>query len=284
MAGRLEAIRQVSACQQSATVATAIRSDRPPATAPSDALRDLYERRAELQYAGPAALPDPSFDRKFERIWQLVTEHLPCDRFLDAGCGDGRYLAALASHPDPPSHLVAVDISERILETAAETASVAGIQAELVRANLEALPLRSGSFDLVLCTQVIEHLADPSAGLRELARVLAPCGVLVVSTDHDRMLVSSVLNAPRTAAVRLLGLRHRRVPVEFPQHAFGLDEFVGFVQQTGLRVEHAETFRFHLRWPLDRRPLQRGLNQLERRLPPHRLGDIVAVVARKPAN
>jgi hypothetical protein len=58
--------------------------------APSDGLREIYERRAELEYPAPVPLPDPALDRKFERICELVAEQLPCSRYLDAGCGDGR--------------------------------------------------------------------------------------------------------------------------------------------------------------------------------------------------
>jgi ubiquinone/menaquinone biosynthesis C-methylase UbiE len=248
--------------------------------APSDRLAEVYDRRAAREYAEPADAPDPTLDRKFEGVRALAEAHLPCEAFLDAGCGDGRYLAAL---PSPrPSRIVGTDISERILATARAAAERAGVEAELVRGNLEALPLEDAAFDLVLCTQVLEHLLDPAAGVRELARVLRPGGRVVLTTDNRRALVSATLNAPRTLAVRLLG---RRRDPGFPHAAFTVSEVVGLVQASGLEVERATTFRFHLRPPLDhtRVPaLQRALNRLDKALPAHRVGDIVAVVARRP--
>ncbi len=249
--------------------------------APSDRLRDVYEQRAELQYPAPTPLPDPSLDRKFQRVTELVAEQLPCDRYLDAGCGDGRYLAALA-RAERPSQVVATDISDRILQVAREAAASAGIDVETARANLEALPFADESFDVVLCTQVIEHLLDPSRGLAEIARVLAPGGTAIVTTDHGRNVVTKALNLPRTAAVRVLGLRGRRVPLVWPERTFLVDELVALVRGSGLEVEHQETFRFTLLPPLRWKPAVRAVNRLDRRLAPHRVGDLIAVVARKP--
>jgi SAM-dependent methyltransferase len=247
--------------------------------APSDELRDLYERRAELQYAGVPTPPDPRLDRKFERVCALLAAQLPAQSYLDAGCGDGRYLAAMAPWPNRPARVAATDISERILEVAK---AAAGFPVETPRANLEALPFPDASFDLVLCTQVIEHLLDPALGLRELARVLQPGGRAIVTTDHRRNAVTKTLNFPRTAAVAALGLRHRREPVRYPHRDFTLREVRALCAGAGLEVEHLETFRFSLRYPLDRRAAVQALNALERRLPATRLGDIVAVILRRP--
>src|SRR6476660_614502 len=79
-------------------------------------MRDIYEARAAQQYAAPSPLPDPRIDRKFARIAEHVRDRLPCEAFLDAGCGDGRYLAALDA--ELPERIAGVDISERILATA----------------------------------------------------------------------------------------------------------------------------------------------------------------------
>jgi ubiquinone/menaquinone biosynthesis C-methylase UbiE len=242
---------------------------------PSDELRGLYEARAEQQYGSVVPLPDPRLDRKFARICALVRRHLPCEAFLDAGCGDGRYLAALDA--ELPERVAGVDISERILDTARARVP----RADFRQANLESLPFADGEFDLVLSSQVIEHVVDAAAALRELVRVLQPGGTLVLSTDNKWNVVTRVLNAPRMAAAGALRLRGSRGLIESPATPYTAKSLRRLVEQSGLLVEHVETFRFHLMWPLALPPLVRGLNALDAHLPSHRLGDILVVVARK---
>lgn len=47
--------------------------------------------------------------------------------------------------------------------------------------DISAIPVENGSFDVVLCTEVLEHLADPVSAIREFARVLRPGGTLLLS-------------------------------------------------------------------------------------------------------
>lgn len=248
--------------------------------APSDKLRDVYERRAELQYAEPVALPDPRVDRKFARMIDLVASTLPAESLLDAGCGDGRFLAALVQRPDRPARFAGTDISERILETARRTIEREGGDAELVRANLERLPFDDASFERVLSVQVLEHLLDPGAGVAEMARVLRPGGALVISTDNAANHISRALNLPRTAAVRALGLAGRHAKVTFPHGSFTPRAFTGLLAGAGLEVERLVTFRFHLDG-VGSPAVARVLNAIDERLPENLLGDIVAAVARK---
>ena len=238
-----------------------------------DEMRALYEDRAAQQYAEPTPLPDPRIDRKFGRILELVREQLPCEAFLDAGCGDGRYLAALAA--ELPERRAGVDLSERILETAR-----ARVDADFRQGNLQALPFAEGEFDLVLSSQVIEHVLDAEAAVAELRRVLRTGGTLVISTDNARNYVTRGLNAPRSAVVRALRLQGARGRIESPATPYTRASFRALLERGGFTVVRLETFRFHLMWPLDARPLTRALNAVESRLPRHGLGDIVVAVAR----
>jgi ubiquinone/menaquinone biosynthesis C-methylase UbiE len=51
---------------------------------------------------------------------------------------------------------------------------------------MDVLPFADGTFDIVTCNMVVEHLADPLATFQEMSRVLAPGGLLLVHTPNIR--------------------------------------------------------------------------------------------------
>jgi SAM-dependent methyltransferase len=104
-------------------------------------------------------------------------------RILDAACGNGRYSRFLLRHADPDAKLTTFDLSPKMLERARNR-----LKSERVThavADLTRLPYADASFDAIVCGWVLEHLPDPRPGLRELARVLAPGGRLLLLSTED---------------------------------------------------------------------------------------------------
>jgi 2-polyprenyl-3-methyl-5-hydroxy-6-metoxy-1,4-benzoquinol methylase len=247
--------------------------------APSDSLREVYELRGGEDYAQPV-VPDPALDRKFAVLVEEIRALLPAEAYLDAGCGDGRFLAALPALGPVPSRLVGVDIADSILATARRSTAAAGVDPELVRANLERLPLGEAEFDLVVSIQVLEHLLDPAAGIRELARVLRPGGTLLLSTDNRARRLTQMLNGPRWLVASLLGKRNHREKFDFPHRTFSKADVVRLLEDAGLALERARTFRFSIVGASPR--VRRLLNRVDARLPDLGIGDVLVVVARRP--
>lgn len=106
---------------------------------------------------------------------------------LDFGCGTGGNTAAYATI----GAVVGVELDSGALRFASRVRS-----ARFCQASGTALPLADCSFDLVLASDVLEHIADHETAVREIARVLRPGGRLVFSvpahpwlwSDHDRAL------------------------------------------------------------------------------------------------
>lgn len=81
-------------------------------------------------------------------------------RILDAGSGNGQYASAFANH-----RYCAIDLAS-VRQVSFKDLDVVG--------DLSKLPFATGSHDLVLCTQVIEHVENPRQVLAEIFRVLKP--------------------------------------------------------------------------------------------------------------
>jgi len=106
----------------------------------------------------------------------------PGGRVLDAGCGSGRTLDELSAYGAPAG----IDASP----DAVERAGARGYE-DVRTGTLEALPWEDGRFGLVTCLDVIEHVDDDRAVLRELLRVSASGGRLVVTVPAYPALWSS---------------------------------------------------------------------------------------------
>jgi ubiquinone/menaquinone biosynthesis C-methylase UbiE len=109
------------------------------------------------------------------RAWmvrRMVAKYAtPSAPILDAGCGTGLNLRHL------PEGSTGIDINPRNIELLRKRLP----NHTVVEGDVEALPFADASFGTVLCTEVIEHIPDPSAALAEYRRVLQPGGVLIGS-------------------------------------------------------------------------------------------------------
>ncbi len=139
-------------------------------------IRETYERIAE------------HFAETRQHPWPEVTAFCADrngDRALDIGCGNGRHTELLV---DCAREVYGVDISPRLLMIARQRLP----QTAFVAGDAAALPVRTDVIDLALYVATIHHLqtrAYRRQSLDELARVLTPDGVALVSTwstAHDR--------------------------------------------------------------------------------------------------
>ena len=134
------------------------------------------------------------FSKTREYAWPEVESFLADrsgDLALDVGCGNGRHTEALAARAEAA---VGVDLSRGLLDEAVDRARERGFadSAAFVHGDAASLPVVDDAVDLAVYVAAVHHLAPRAArieSLDELARVLAPDGVGLVSTwstAHDR--------------------------------------------------------------------------------------------------
>ena len=105
-------------------------------------------------------------------------------RILDAGCGSGGLIRRL-SVSEPGWQWTGVDVSPLACELARGRC-----QADIREASVTALPFPTASFDAVVSADVLYHVEDDEAALREFARVLRPGGRAVINVPAHRWLWS----------------------------------------------------------------------------------------------
>jgi len=113
-----------------------------------------------------------------ERYW-WASQLAKGRKVLDAGCGAGYGSNILAEAG--ATEVTGIDSSAPVVE-AAQAAAAHGARFEV--GDIASLSLADASIDLVVCLETLEHLDDPEGALDELARVLAPDGLLIVSAPN----------------------------------------------------------------------------------------------------
>lgn len=166
-------------------------------------------------------------------------------RILDLGTGRGGLAIALAR---AGCDVVAMDLRRRNLETAVLRGRRYGLRPLVAAAAGERLPFAPGTFDLVICRDILEHCQDPATVLAEVRRVLAPGGAAYLTVmnrfpfrdPHYHLWFVNFL--PAHLADRYAGWRgrgkksfrdHQRLT---DMHYFAWPRFARLARAQGLRV------------------------------------------------
>ena len=111
---------------------------------------------------------------------------------LEVGCGGGLIAHELAQRQ---ALIVGIDPSPNALEVAREKVRASGLgqNAYFEQGYAELLPYADGSFSVIVCLDVLEHVSDIQATLKEIARVLAPGGIFIFDTINRTFLARLAL-------------------------------------------------------------------------------------------
>jgi len=194
-----------------------------PATPPErDPRAFFYESFAE---EWDARMDRNEIEKRLRLVFSrlLRREDVRGKRVLDAGAGMGYFSRVLAEWG---ARLVALDMGPALLGKVRQKCA-----AQAVAGSALDLPFSDHSFDVVLCTEVIEHTTDPRRAVAELCRVSAP-GCLLLLTTPNRLW--------RPAVVVATALRLR--PYQGYENWVGYHQLAAWVGAAGMRVERQSGF------------------------------------------
>ena len=137
---------------------------------------------------------------------------------IDVGCGTGRALPALRQAVGPHGTLIAVDLTPEMLRHARTKGRTA--HAALILADARHLPFASASADAVFAAGLVMHLPDTEAGLRQLARITRPGGLLILFHPSGRA-IPSRSSRPHSRTRR--ATRRRPAPALDPEYRMAPD-------------------------------------------------------------
>ncbi len=145
------------------------------APAPGNPLAEFYSRPGVALSSGPDRAR-----RQARMLAGLLRGSAGPAVIVDLGCGDGSALAVAAGQ-NPAHRFVGIDWSGDALRLAHAR------RLTLVRASVAepaGLPVADGAADVVIMSELIEHLVDPDGAVAEIRRVLRPGGSLLLSTPN----------------------------------------------------------------------------------------------------
>lgn len=146
------------------------------------------------------------------------------DTVIDVGCGDGGLIGFCAGQG---AEVVLIDRDRERLAATEERIRISPARAyRAILSECDPIPVADGTGDLVVCTEVLEHVPDPKKFLDELIRVTKPGGRLLVTVPDAR---SEQLVAATAPANYFQEPNHIRV--------FTAADFRGLVLDAGLEIE-----------------------------------------------
>ena len=203
--------------------------------------------------------PERAF-RQAQMLAAVLAGRTGAQRIVDVGCGDGS-ATHLATKLDARSSVIGVDWSANALSQA----RARGLLVVQGGVDTAGLPLPDGCADVVIMSELIEHLVDTDAAIDEARRVLRPGGVLLLSTPNlaawfNRGLVGLGIQ-PVFSEVSLRGI-YGRPGHEVVGHLrlFTRRALVEFLTARGFRCERVLGAPYH-DVPRLLRPLDRSLSR-----------------------
>ncbi len=196
---------------------------------PETGARDRATRLTRARYDRIAGIYDRLERRietqRFQQWRTMLWSHVRGPRVLEIGVGTGKNMPFYRQD----WQITAIDLSPRMLEQAKRRAEREHVAVDLRLADAQALPFADASFDTVIATFVFCSVPDPAQGLREVVRVLAPFGQLLL-LEHvlsHKAFLRPLMHLVNPLMVRMSGANINR-------------ETLQNVERAGFAIQHVD--------------------------------------------
>jgi ubiquinone/menaquinone biosynthesis C-methylase UbiE/uncharacterized protein YbaR (Trm112 family) len=153
---------------------------------PETKVKKYYIGKEKYDWVTDVRYPEKLFhDAREREIVKFIKRHGHGQRFLDLGCGTG----LITRHIDF-EYVLAMDINRWAIGKAKSRVSP---NVSFVVGDIENIPLTSNTFDMVTCTDVLEHLSNPCQALHEIHRTMKD-GATFIGTVPSRNLIWNFRN------------------------------------------------------------------------------------------
>ena len=175
----------------------------------------------ETYYWDQNLVPPPFVQTRLEEIVGGFARYRKTNRLLDIGCGAGNLLLAARKHNWDAR---GVDVAPNAVQHVRE------LGFEVFHGELPDAQLPSEHFDVITAAELLEHLPDPRAELKEIARLLRPGGLFWTTTPHARGITA-----------RVLGLKWRCISPPEHLQLFSVNGLKALMLDVGFRDIRLET-------------------------------------------
>jgi len=159
-----------------------------------------------------ASFNDKHFHYKYPTFWKWFDTIPKSAKIVEIGCGTASNTKKLLQMGFSNIHLLDIEDQRTFSESAMVPRDpLRALPFTIIDSNIEPLPFGDGTVDCVIATEVIEHLENPWFFIREIYRVLAPTGVLMLSMPMPWNFLSRLLYL-RKGMLEHYGLTHPHHP------------------------------------------------------------------------
>lgn len=175
---------------------------------------------------------------KIKKIIELIREVINFNfnngnliKLIDIGCGDGYLLKEIAKD-FPQIDLFGIDLSENRVETAKKFAPIAVLKT----GDAQDIPFEDETFDIVVCSEVIEHCPDDMKVLAELYRIL----------KTNSFLILTVPNLYTLESISKLLIGKRIAPPPYHLREYSYNQLIREVGGAGFKILKFQSIGFYI--------------------------------------